>query len=72
MCLVTGFIMNDSGSTNASINVGYWNIHGYTSKVIGKKIRDREFLDIIGDCDIIGIGEIQCSSKIDIEGRSKD
>lgn len=60
--------MNVSGSTNASINVGYWNIHGYTSKVIGQKVRDREFLDIIGDCDVIGIGEIQSSSKIDIEG----
>ena len=60
--------MNVSGSNSASINVGYWNIHGYTSKVIGQKVRDREFLDVIGDCDVIGIGEIQSSNKINIEG----
>ena len=50
------------------MNIGYWNIHGYTSKFLGNKFRDPEFLDVIKECDILGIGEIQSEKKVDIDG----
>ena len=53
---------------NLCINIGYWNIKGYKSTVLGEKMKDREFLDTVGKSDIIGIGEIQSQKEIDIEG----
>ncbi len=50
------------------MNIGYWNVNGYRSKFLGYKFRDPEFLDIIKDCDILGIGEIQSEEQVDIEG----
>ncbi len=50
------------------LTIGYWNINGYKSKILGQKIRDKEFLETIGKCDIIGIGEVQSEREIDIDG----
>ena len=57
--------MNPNG---LCVNIGYWNIKGYKSTVVGEKMKDREFLDTVGKSDIIGIGEIQSPKEIDIEG----
>ena len=35
---------------------------------MGDKLGDQEFLFNIGNCDIIGLGEIQSEGKIDIKG----
>ena len=51
-----------------TLSIGYWNINGYNSKFLGCKLDDPEFLEIIGSCDIIGLGEIQSEKIIDIEG----
>ena len=50
------------------MNIGYWNVNGYKSKFLGDKFRDQEFLKIIGECDILGIGEIQSEVEVGIEG----
>ena len=50
------------------MNIGYWNVNGYKSKFLVHKFRHPEFLDIIKDCDILGIGEIQSEEQVDIEG----
>ena len=48
--------MCNSNTYPNSIRIGYWNIHGHKSHVIGDKFRDLEFLEIISDRDIIGLG----------------
>ena len=53
-----------------SLRCGYWNINGYKSKYLGDKLIDKEFLDIVNECDIIGLGEIQSEGKVDIPGLS--
>ena len=52
----------------ASLKIGYWNIHGHTSKLIGDKMLDPEFLEAISGIDIIGIGEIHSQNEISIPG----
>ena len=51
-----------------SIRIGYWNIHGHKSHVIGDKLKDLEFLEIISDRDIIGLGEIQSGEEVYVPG----
>ncbi len=60
--------MQEESTNIANLSIGYWNINGYKSKFLGSKIRDPEFLETIGGCDIIGLGEIQCQGEIDIDG----
>ena len=50
------------------ITFGYWNINGHTSKYLGDKLLDEEFLDIVSVCDVVGLGEIQSLSIVDIPG----
>ena len=52
----------------ASLTCGYWNINGHRSKYLGDKLFDKEFLTIISDCDIVGLGEIQSEGEVDISG----
>ena len=52
----------------ASLRCGYWNINGYKSKYLGDKLIDKEFLDIVNECDIIGLGEILSEGRVDIPG----
>ena len=50
------------------LTCGYWNINGHKSKYLGDKLLDEEFLKVISDYDIIGLGEIQSEGKVDIPG----
>ena len=52
----------------SQLTCGYWNINGHRSKYLGDKLVDKEFLLNIGNCDIIGLGEIQSEGKVDIKG----
>ena len=52
----------------ASLTCGYWNINGHRSKYLGDKLIDKEFLEVIKECDIIGLGEIQSEGNVDIPG----
>ena len=52
----------------AKLKVSYWNIHGHTSKCVGDKLCDPEFLDIVKNVDIVGLGEIHAEVKVSIPG----
>ena len=52
----------------ASMKIGYWNIHGHKSKLIGNKLIDPEFMEMISDKDIIGLGEIHSEGEVSIPG----
>ena len=51
-----------------TLTCGYWNINGHRSKYLGDKLLDKEFLSLIKDCDVIGLGEIQSKENVDIPG----
>ena len=48
----------------------YWNIHGISSKILGNKTKDPEFLKIILEWDIIGLSELHTDKPISIPGFS--
>ena len=52
----------------ASIRIGFWNIHGHKSQLIGNKLSDPEFIELISDKDIIGLGEIHSQTEVSIPG----
>ena len=46
----------------------YWNIHGWTSKVIGNKLTNSDFLSNINECDLVCLSEIHCEKEVSIPG----
>ena len=52
----------------AKLKVSYWNIHGHTSKCVGDKLNDPEFLDLLKGTDILGLGEIHAEREVSIPG----
>ena len=48
----------------------YWNIHGITSKILGNKTKDPEFIKTISEWDIIGLSELHTDKPISIPGFS--
>ena len=52
----------------ASLACGFWNIHGHKSQIVGNKLSDPEFLQLLSDRDIVGIGEIQSEGEVSIPG----
>ena len=46
----------------------YWNIHGISSKILGDKNKDPDFLKVISSFDIIGISELHTKNTISIPG----
>ena len=61
------------GSYSADVSVRsikscYWNIHGWTSKEIGNKLNESEFLEKISMCDIVGLSEIHCDKEVSLPG----
>ena len=52
----------------ASLTCGFWNIHGFKSQLIGNKLNDPEFLDILSSRDVIGLGEIHSEGEVSIPG----
>ena len=46
----------------------YWNIHGISSKILGNKNEDPEFLKIISDFDIVCLSELHTSKIISLPG----
>ena len=47
-----------------SLKICYWNIHGWTSKIIGNKLSDSEFLGKVSNCDIVALSELHCDKEI--------
>ena len=52
----------------ASLSCGYWNIHGHSSELIGDKLSDPEFLHMLKNVDILGLGELHAESYVSIPG----
>ena len=52
----------------ASLSCGYWNIHGHNSELIGDKLSDPEFLHMVKNVDILGLGELHAESFVSIPG----
>lgn len=46
----------------------YWNIHGWSSKEIGDKLTDKDFLTCLSNCDIVSLSEIHCESEVSLPG----
>ena len=59
---------SDSDVCISSLICGYWNINGHSSKYLGDKLLDQEFINVVSECDIIGLGEIQSERDVDIPG----
>ena len=51
-----------------SLACGFWNIHGYKSRTVGNKLCDPEFIDMLSDVDIVGLGEIQSGGEVSVPG----
>ena len=47
-----------------NLNISFWNINGYKSKILGNKLTDPDFLMEIENSDIIGIGETHIHDDI--------
>ena len=46
----------------------YWNIHGISSKIIGEKNKDPNFLKTISSYDVIALSELHTKSTISLPG----
>ena len=46
----------------------YWNIHGWSSKIIENKLTDPEFIQKISMCDIVGLSEIHSDHEVSLPG----
>ena len=46
------------------LNISYWNIHGFKSRILGNKLIDPDFLSEIKNSDIIGLGETHAYDEI--------
>ena len=51
-----------------TIRCMYWNIHGVKSKIVENKLLNQDFLDVVSQYDIIGLGELHTQEDIDIPG----
>ena len=50
------------------LKIGYWNIHGWKSKIVGNKLVDPEFLQKISNFDIVALSELHCENKVSLPG----
>ena len=46
----------------------FWNMHGYKSKYVGNKLFDPDFVEMLSNTDIIGLGELHAEEKVSIPG----
>ena len=59
--------MRGKGENRDSTDVlryAFWNINGYNSKIIGNKLINQDFLQVIGGCDVIGLAETHIHTQI--------
>ena len=41
-----------------------WNIHGYSSRLLGNKFEDEDFLDTFKDVDVVGLTETHIHDEV--------
>ena len=65
-------VSKDDGSVSTqslkAISMCYWNIHGWSSKIIGDKLCDDEFLAKFSNCDIVVLTELHSEKRISLPG----
>jgi hypothetical protein len=65
MCLGNSFKKKGSRpSSHLSLNISFWNIHGFKSRITGNKLIDPDFLSEVQKSDIIGLGETHVHDEI--------
>ena len=55
---------NESKTHICNLNISFWNINGYKSRIFGNKLTDSDFLKEIDKSDILGIGETHIHDEI--------
>ena len=57
------------------LNYGFWNINGFKSKIIGNKLKHKNFLQKFENCDVVGLAETHVHKliieKLSIPGFSR-
>ena len=56
------------GLNKTSFSLGFWNIHGQKSKIVGDKFLDSDFLRICQQYDLIGLAELYTETVPRISG----
>ena len=51
-----------------SLLCSHWNIEGHKSVIVGNKLEDPEFLNVISKSDIVGLTELHANEEICIPG----
>ncbi len=51
-----------------TIKLCYWNIHGWSSKIIGDKLCDEEFLGKVLNYDIVALAELHSEKQLSLPG----
>ena len=46
----------------------YWNIHGWSSKIMGNKLIDPEFLENVSKFDIVALSELHSEEELSLPG----
>ena len=46
----------------------YWNIHGWSSKIMGNKLIDPEFLEKVSKFDIVALSELHSDEELSLPG----
>ena len=65
MCLGNSFKKKGTRPTShLSLNISFWNIHGFKSRITGNKLIDPDFLSEVQKSDIIGLGETHVHDEI--------
>ena len=62
------FRMSGKSEKSRSFKVCYWNIHGWSSKIIGNKLVDSDFLEKIANCDIVALSELHSNKELSLPG----
>ena len=57
-------MVSNSVVPSSILRYSFWNIRGYTSKIIGNKLIHNDFIEKIKDCDIIGLAETHIHEEI--------
>ena len=59
---------SETSEKSKSLKVCYWNIHGWSSKIIGNKLEDSDFLEKIANCDIVALSELHSDKELSLPG----
>ena len=65
---VNNNMSNSQLSSIGPLNVCFWNIHGQTSKFVGNKFCDPEFLNILATSHIVGFVELHTAHEAYLPG----